>query len=447
MKRILLLVLLLSGLLVGGALAIDIVDNPNCSGQEADFKIDEVDDISLEQLNDDLQYITTIPIEDDETGMTYDMTVVIQYEEEDGVLEARTLSWSLPAGVTYTGTIVVNGGGVANPYNYVNANSDSGLVAPINPNTGEPYAISNVEFCGNIDVTPPTTTPTTTIPTTTPTTTIPTTTPTTTIPTTTPTTTIPTTTPTTTIPTTTPTTTIPTTTPTTTIPTTTPTTTIPTTTPTTTIPTTTPTTTIPTTTPTTTIPTTTPTTTIPTTTPTTTPALPEITDFLKEFTPTRTPTPTSTPTVTTVTPTPTCPPVEPGAPTSTCPPAIAALEDNPTFECLTLANITSENVTFAENDTVTIEVANDTMTFGDVTVSRENGNLVFTLILDDDYYTNETTVNPTFFVCGCDLPYSLEYTFAIDPPVQYYVIAIDDPTDGQQAILTMNGSVCVGSWQ
>jgi hypothetical protein len=90
------------------------------------------------------------------------------------VVTGATFDWTSNIGVD---VVIVKGGPNSNFYDYRPGEStgDTGLHAPINPKTGEPFGLSHISFC--YDVEAPTTTTSTTTTTTTPPTT-PTTTPT-----------------------------------------------------------------------------------------------------------------------------------------------------------------------------------------------------------------------------------------------------------------------------
>ncbi|MGH2748086.1 MAG: hypothetical protein ACRDKB_09205 [Actinomycetota bacterium] len=84
-------------------------------------------------------------------------------------VSGRSFSWSSNIGVD---AVLVKGGPNANAYRYSpEATADSGLTAPINPNNNEPYGLSHVSFCYDVEeatTPPPTTPPPTTPPPTTP---------------------------------------------------------------------------------------------------------------------------------------------------------------------------------------------------------------------------------------------------------------------------------------
>ncbi|MCI0633848.1 MAG: hypothetical protein L0206_08040 [Actinobacteria bacterium] len=84
-------------------------------------------------------------------------TVTITGDEEQGT---QQVAWSSSTPID---AVIVKGGNQANVYFYDEATSDSGLTAPINPNTLKPFGVSHVDLCFDED--PPTTTtkpPTTT---------------------------------------------------------------------------------------------------------------------------------------------------------------------------------------------------------------------------------------------------------------------------------------------
>jgi hypothetical protein len=86
------------------------------------------------------------------------------------VVTGDTFSFTSNIGVD---VVIVKGGNVSNVYDYRPGEStgDTGLQAPINPKTGEPFGLSHISFC--FDVEEPTTTTTTAPPTTTTSTTAP----------------------------------------------------------------------------------------------------------------------------------------------------------------------------------------------------------------------------------------------------------------------------------
>jgi hypothetical protein len=85
-------------------------------------------------------------INDGSYGPHFGQTITIENSNQ------YTFDWSV---TPYPlGTVVVKGGGgtIANYYIYKDGNetlSDTGLVAPLNPNTQKTYEISNVTFCWN----------------------------------------------------------------------------------------------------------------------------------------------------------------------------------------------------------------------------------------------------------------------------------------------------------
>jgi hypothetical protein len=119
---------------------------------------------------------TELKVEPVESGTFTDGTLTVTL-----VVTGATFDWTSNIGVD---VVIVKGGNVSNVYDYRPGEStgDTGLSAPINPKTGEPFGLSHVSFC--YDVEEPTTT-TTTAPTTTTSTTAPPTTTTSTTPSTT----------------------------------------------------------------------------------------------------------------------------------------------------------------------------------------------------------------------------------------------------------------------
>lgn len=82
-------------------------------------------------------------------------TITITGNEEEGT---QQVAWSSSTPID---AVIVKGGNNANVYFYNEATSDSGLTAPINPNTDKPFGISHVSLCYDEDITT-TTEPTTT---------------------------------------------------------------------------------------------------------------------------------------------------------------------------------------------------------------------------------------------------------------------------------------------
>jgi hypothetical protein len=107
---------------------------------------------------------TELKVEPVESGTFTDGTLTVTL-----VVTGNTFSFTSNIGVD---VVIVKGGPNSNVYDYRPGEStgDTGLHAPINPKTGEPFGLSHVSFC--YDVEAPTTT-TTTAPTTTTSTTAP----------------------------------------------------------------------------------------------------------------------------------------------------------------------------------------------------------------------------------------------------------------------------------
>jgi hypothetical protein len=59
--------------------------------------------------------------------------------------------WSSSVGID---AVIVKGGSTANVYTYDEATGDTGLHAPINPNTNQPFGLSHIEFCVDEDQPP-----------------------------------------------------------------------------------------------------------------------------------------------------------------------------------------------------------------------------------------------------------------------------------------------------
>jgi hypothetical protein len=121
---------------------------------------------------------TTLKVEPVSDGTFTDGTLTVNLDVTGSIFD-----WASNIGVDQ---VIVKGGPNANVYTYpLESTGDTGLSAPINPANGQPYGLSHVSFCYDVETPPPTTT--TTSPTPTPTPTSPTPTP--TSPTTTPSTT------------------------------------------------------------------------------------------------------------------------------------------------------------------------------------------------------------------------------------------------------------------
>jgi hypothetical protein len=106
---------------------------------------------------------TELKVEPVESGIFTDGTLEVTL-----IVTGATFSFTSNIGVD---VVIVKGGNVSNVYTYdPESTGDTGLQAPINPKTGEPFGLSHVSFC--YDVEAPTTT-TTTAPTTTTSTTAP----------------------------------------------------------------------------------------------------------------------------------------------------------------------------------------------------------------------------------------------------------------------------------
>jgi LPXTG-motif cell wall-anchored protein len=74
------------------------------------------------------------------------------------VVTGDTFDWTSNIGVD---VVIVKGGNVSNVYTYdPESTGDTGLHAPINPNTGKPFGLSHISFC--YDVEQPTTSTTST---------------------------------------------------------------------------------------------------------------------------------------------------------------------------------------------------------------------------------------------------------------------------------------------
>jgi hypothetical protein len=108
---------------------------------------------------------TELKVEPVESGTFTDGTLTVTL-----VVTGDTFSFTSNIGVD---VVIVKGGPNSNVYDYRPGEStgDTGLHAPINPKTGEPFGLSHVSFC--YDVEAPTTTTTTAPPTTTTSTTAP----------------------------------------------------------------------------------------------------------------------------------------------------------------------------------------------------------------------------------------------------------------------------------
>jgi hypothetical protein len=72
--------------------------------------------------------------------------------------DGETLIWEfigeIPEGTCLKLAVIVKGGPDANVYFYDGQTSDDGLTAPINPNNGKPYGISNVTLCWDFEEIP-----------------------------------------------------------------------------------------------------------------------------------------------------------------------------------------------------------------------------------------------------------------------------------------------------
>jgi hypothetical protein len=98
---------------------------------------------------------TELKIEPVESGTFTDGTLTVTL-----VVTGNTFDWTSNIGVD---VVIVKGGPNANVYVYdPEATSDTGLHAPINPRTGEPFGLSHVSFCYDVGEEPTTTTTTTT---------------------------------------------------------------------------------------------------------------------------------------------------------------------------------------------------------------------------------------------------------------------------------------------
>jgi LPXTG-motif cell wall-anchored protein len=96
---------------------------------------------------------TELKVEPVESGTFSDGTLTVTL-----VVTGDTFSWTSNIGVD---VVIVKGGNVSNVYTYdPESTGDTGLHAPINPNTGEPFGLSHVSFC--YDVEQPTTSTTST---------------------------------------------------------------------------------------------------------------------------------------------------------------------------------------------------------------------------------------------------------------------------------------------
>ena len=62
------------------------------------------------------------------------------------VTDDTYVEWESTIGI---GAVIVKGGPSVNVYVYDQEPSDSGLIAPINPNNDKPFGLSNLTFCWN----------------------------------------------------------------------------------------------------------------------------------------------------------------------------------------------------------------------------------------------------------------------------------------------------------
>ena len=90
---------------------------------------------------------TELKVEPVTSGVYSDGTLAVNL-----TVSGSTISWTSNIGVD---SVFVKGGPDGNLYQYdppTEATSDSGLHSPINPNTGQPYGLSHVSFCYDIEL-------------------------------------------------------------------------------------------------------------------------------------------------------------------------------------------------------------------------------------------------------------------------------------------------------
>src|SRR5918994_285556 len=99
---------------------------------------------------------TELKVEPVESGTESDGTLTVTL-----VVTGNTFNWTSNIGVD---VVIVKGGNASNVYDYRPGEStgDTGLHAPINPKTGEPFGLSHVSFCYDVEAPTTTTAPTTT---------------------------------------------------------------------------------------------------------------------------------------------------------------------------------------------------------------------------------------------------------------------------------------------
>jgi hypothetical protein len=99
---------------------------------------------------------TELKVEPVESGTESDGTLTVTL-----VVTGNTFDWTSNIGVD---VVIVKGGPNSNVYTYdppAESTGDKGLSAPINPKTGEPFGLSHVSFCYDVEQATTTSTSTT----------------------------------------------------------------------------------------------------------------------------------------------------------------------------------------------------------------------------------------------------------------------------------------------